>query len=1062
MFQQLLTKGTRVAIAAILALAVPLGIQAQQGQVTGTTIEEGTGEVLSAVQISIQGTQLGITSDADGQFTIVNVPEGTHTVRAQRLGYREVTQTVTVTAGESTTVDFTMARAALQLEGVVVTGLVDPTEGVRSPITVGRVDRTMMPVPVAGSAVQNLQGRLAGVSIARRSGQPGEDVQIQLRSQTSLTTAGRSVDPLIVVDGVILGSGTTNLESMDIESIEVVKGAAAASLYGSRANAGVIQITTNRGAGLDLDQTQFSARTELGFSTRIGDPNAPTHHPFLVDNPDNPTTYVDLDGNPVGRNDRVMPNAFQAFMVNPYPGPTYNNFRNVFQPAGFQSNNFMIQQNSTSTNFAVTLNRFVERGPLPNNDGFSRNSFRINLDHRFLDNMSLSVSGYHSRDHRDNTSGLSFSNLFRVQPDINLTAKDEQGEFLRQPDPDVALENPLWVMGSRESERNRVRTLGSANVRWELRSWASLMGNVSYDRQDSKSRLYIPKGTPTGFDGGEEDGEISFDNRIDDTWNAEVQLQVRRDLGPLNVRVTTRASLERYNREDMGASGQDFFVEGVPRIANTPAGSRNSSSYQEEIRAQGYLMDTALNYDDRYIASILVRRDGSSLFGRDNQWHNYYRTAFAWRMAQEDWFNVSNVDEFKVSYSRGTAGSRPGFSHQYELWNAGATGVSKTTLGNRDLRPEHSLEQEVSLESILYGRFGLQLSHSWQETSDQLVLLELPSFTGYANQWTNGGSLTGHTTEVTLEAEMYTSARMTWRSMMVGDRTRGKISEWPFPCTSPSWRQRCAGVSTNDIWGFVFATDVSQLTDPIQWHPATGRPNTCHDDCAAASRANEFQVNDEGMLVWVGEFDYTDGIAHDLWGTSTQIGDQVYQWGMPFNLRDPAGGAVRTRMGNASHVNLGLLNDISFGALSIHTHLHAKIGGDGINREMQLATGSNMAPEQDQSRKPEGLRKPMAYYSVVQSGASGSTYWMEDTSFLKLRTVSINYRLPDTQIQRFGLSNLGLQSMEIGLVGRDLLTFTGYRGWDPEHAMNPLGETQVDAASYPPTRSFTAEVSVTF
>src|SRR5690606_36956591 len=244
------------------------------------------------------------------------------------------------------TIDLSLAPAVLALQEVVATGLIDPVEGLRSPITVGVVTREMMPVVSSGSAVENLQGRIAGVYVNRGSGQPGEGTNIMLRTPTGVTQAG---NPMIVVDGVILGEdNTTNIESLDIESMEVIKGAAAASLYGSRAAAGVIAITTGRGQGLEVGQTRFQARTGIGATQALKHDYLAQHHRFLMD-PTN-SFYVDFDGNPVERNQRVSLAPELAFMDKPYPGPTYNNLDAVAQPGGFQSNSFSITGNSEATN----------------------------------------------------------------------------------------------------------------------------------------------------------------------------------------------------------------------------------------------------------------------------------------------------------------------------------------------------------------------------------------------------------------------------------------------------------------------------------------------------------------------------------------------------------------------------------------------------------------------------------------------------------------------------------------------------------------------------------------
>src|SRR5690606_20137691 len=119
--------------------------------------------------------------------------------------------------------------------------------------------------------------------------------------------------------------------------------------------------------------------------------------------------------------------------------------------------------------------------------------------------------------------------------------------------------------------------------------------------------------------------------------------------------------------------------------------------------------------------TVLGRRDGSSLFGEDNRWHNYYRVAGAWRLAEEPWFNVAGVNEFKLKASRGTAGGRPQFAYQYETFLLDEAGVTKGTLGNRDLRPEHTTENEFGLEMILFDRVGVEVVHARQRTEHQLV-----------------------------------------------------------------------------------------------------------------------------------------------------------------------------------------------------------------------------------------------------------------------------------------------------------------------------------------------------
>jgi TonB-linked SusC/RagA family outer membrane protein len=1032
--------------------AGPLSAQTG-GQITGRVVNIETGQPLGSVQVFLEGTSRGSITRADGTFTISDVPPGTYTVATQSIGYQQQRQTgVQVTAGASTSVTLQLSPAVLALQGIVATGLIDPVEGVRSPITVSRVTREMMPVTAAGPAVQNLQGRVAGVSMSRPSGQPGTETTMMLRTPTSVTQAG---NPLIVVDGVILGSeATANIESMDIESIEVIKGASAASLYGSRAAAGVISITTNRGRGLGVGQTQFTARNELGRSETVRMVGLPRHHHFLVDNPVNPTTYVDAQGRPVAREQRVTTPI--AFMDTPYPGPLFDNLRNVFRPGNFDAQSFTISQNGEATNFAISMNRRADQGAMENNGGYRLNSFRVNLDHRFMGTMTLAVTGFHSRDWRDDIvtggpQGDFFQVVMNAPPDVDLGARDpETGQFVPAVGAGSLLyENPLWRQATRDAIQERGRTLASADLRWAPRGWMTFQGNASYDRMDTDYTSHTPRGVRFTAVGADTDwGYLQYFNSLNDTWNASAQSSLRSDFGLLNARTTVRTLLEQQKFHSSTATGENFFIGGLMNLA--AAQTRTSNSNEWEIQALGYLWDTAFDYDGKYILTGLVRRDGSSLFGPDNRWHNYYRLAGAWRVGEEPWFNLPNVDEFKLSYARGTAGGRPPFAAQYETWNITPTGPTKATLGNRFLRPEHTTEQEFSLDMILFNRVGIDLTYAWQRTTDQLVQAPLVSVAGFGSQWQNGGTVVGQTLEMAVEAQVLQTPTFRWMTNVVADRSRGRIEEWPYPCQNPIWRMFCEGVGIYEIWG----GSMVRSQDELAAHHGGRVP--------ATGRADEFQVNDDGFLVWVGAGNsYRDGIAKNLWGTTTSIDGRTYRWGMPFLQAQPDGSIWRQQIGDASHVNLGWVNNFAYRGFNFNAHMHAALGGDAINRSFQEMVMTHRHPAMDQAGKPDELKKPVAYYTAMEGG-TGNDAFLESADYLKLRSLSVNYRLNRPQLARLGMGALGVEGLSLGLVGRELFTVTNYGGFDPEQALNFGNRLAQDRFSYPSTRNYTFEVQVTF
>src|SRR5688572_18621111 len=227
---------------------LPASAHAQAtGRITGTVTDSALGRGLSGAQVTVVGTRLRAETDEQGRYAINGVAAGTYTLEARRIGYRRGgAANVSVSEGGTATADIMMITAPLTLEAVVTTGVVDPTSGTRVPFTVARVDAANAPVP-ATNALETIQGKVAGVTMVPK-GQAGGGTNILLRTPTSIN---KSNAPIIVVDGMIqstsFDAATADLEAMNIESIEVVKGAAAASLYGSRAQAGVIQIRTRRG-----------------------------------------------------------------------------------------------------------------------------------------------------------------------------------------------------------------------------------------------------------------------------------------------------------------------------------------------------------------------------------------------------------------------------------------------------------------------------------------------------------------------------------------------------------------------------------------------------------------------------------------------------------------------------------------------------------------------------------------------------------------------------------------------------------------------------------------------
>jgi TonB-linked SusC/RagA family outer membrane protein len=1019
-----------------LVVAAPAAAQTQTGTVTGLVTDQETGQPMVGVQISISGTRLGQVTNEAGRYLIINVPVGTHTVSAQFLGYSEAEQRdVDIAAGGTATVDFTLSQTVLTLEEVVVTGVTDPIAGVKVPFSIGKVTRqNLATVPTTNSAAASIQGKVAGVSVVRGSGQPGAGVSVQLRTPTSYYG---NTSPMYVVDGVILGStfdGTTvDLESLDIESVEVVKGAAAASLYGSRAASGVISITTSRGRGLQLNDTRITVRSELGQSAApIGLPRANAH--YFRQNEQG--QFLNASGGIArGIADRVIED--DEFMDNAYLVPTYDNVGAFFEPGLFNTNSVSLSHNSTSTNFLFSVNNYNEAGSLTGNAGFIRNNLRMNLDHRLGDNLTLAASAFHSRSKQDD-SPSSFFNLFLYAPEVNLGQKDEQGRYVQLPDSTVLTENPLWTEQSRFNTDRRSRTLLNVDSRFTPFHWLNFDATVSYDRADLNNEDYTPKGTPTSVEAEEfSDGDLRIISEYTDAVNTAASANLLFNVSDLTLRTTLRGIMEREKNRVSDARGRDLFVVGVPDLS--VAERRDIASSLQEIRANGMMVQQGVDYAGKYIGDFLIRRDGSSLFGPDARWNNYYRAALSYRMSQEPWWPFPAINEFKLRASRGTAGGRPDFTDQYETWAVSATGqVSKETLGNRNLKPEHTTEHEVGIDLIALNRYSLELTYARSVTRDQLIAAPLPSFYGYINQNVNAGRISGTTYEATFQAQLINRPAFSWQTTLIADRSRGRIEEWPRSCFFDDLRQICDDVSLSDMWGESLVRSAADLPGVY------------------ASAADEFDVNDDGYLVWVGEGNtYEDG----LWGTTSLIDGRPVRWGMPILQLDEEGFPVQQRIGTSQpDVNIGWLNNIAWRNFSLHTHWHAQVGGDTYNHTKQRMYQHQRHADLDQTGKDEELKKPFAYYLTVYNQANNTDAFVEDGAYLKLRAVSLSYRFSRDQLSRLGLGGFA-EGLSLGLTGRNLLTFDNYSGFDPE-----VGSVleRLDNFDYPNTRTITAMIEVVF
>ena len=1013
--------------------ARPLPGQAT-GTIRGTVRNADDNAPIGGARVTVEAARMAALTNADGRYELRNVPAGPQSLTVRFIGFRLELREVLATPGQTVVADFQMRPQALMMSEIVVTGVSEATSRAKLPFTVAKVSAEAIPVP-PGVALQAIKGKVAGVSLITDA-QPGAGSSILLRSPTSVF---KSTSPLIVVDGAILTESSVDISSLDIESVEVVKGAAASSLYGAQAGSGVIQIRTNRGSQIQEGRTRLILRSEYGTNEIMKPIEWARFHNLRMNATQ--TAYQTAAGVDTLDRQYAAPAQF-LFQDQPYPTPTYDHIAALFDPGQYLTNSLSIGHNSGTTSWLATASQHKTAGVVKENDGYGRYDFKLNLDHRVTNDLSVSMSALHMASKQEDPGGDPFFDFIHQSPDVNLLEPDPDGTpYKFQPDPIGIRANPLYRMATQEHWDYRGRTLGSLDLRFNPWPWLGVQATGSYDRSDRRSEDYIPRGakTPESPTGGV--GSSNLFTGVTEGLYASSGVTVTRAFGQLQTKTSARMLIERQDEHLVTANADVAAVGGIPDLDAFT--TLENTSTEEEIRSRGYYLTTDLDYGERYIVSALARRDGSSLFGSEQRWHWYYRASGAWRASAETWWPFpSTLNEFKLRYSRGTAGGRPEFADRFEVFGLGTSGITLGTLGNVYLKPEKTTEQEFGLDAVALERISLNLTYAKQRTVDELIEVPLPAIYGFAEQWQNAGTVTGHTYEGTLEARLVESNKVRWGLTFIADRSRNQLVEYDRPCHADGLAKRCAGEVLGQMYG-------QRL-----WHTVQDLP------AIHANSQDAFDVNDDGLLVPVGVGNtYRDGVAKALWGTNVVIDGVTYLWGLPNRLLDSLSQPQLVLIGDANpDLNWGISSQLRWGQLNVYALVGGQVGGDVYNATKQRMYQYTRNREVDQEGRPDELKKPSTYYSErLYNGNINSEWFVENASYTKLREVSVRFALTPRQLPV--MRRIGMERVLLSLIGRNLFEWTNYSGYDAE--IGGVLERE-DAFDFPTYRTFTFSLEIEF
>ena len=1053
-------KAARIARLALF-LASPIAATAQQTTISGvvTDLDE---QALIGANVFITDFLLGASTDAEGRYSFEVPPEyagRSVELAVQYIGYSAQTRRIAISP-PAMTLDFALVEDLFNLDEVVVTGVAEATPRKKLAFTVDQVDKDLVELAPARSPLHGLHGKVAGASVIAQSGQPGDGISVRLRGSASITG---SAQPLYIVDGVVLGASQVDIDALDIENIEIVKGAAASSLYGSRAQNGVIRIATRRGAHIPVRETRVTIRNEMGvnFGTQKFTPNY--SHNFQLNEAG--TSFIDANGEDIsyGSATVIDGNAKVSFFDNPYPGATYNAFEEFFDPGNTWTNSLAVSRHGEATNFLFSFTNFRESGIIVSQKGYRRRSVRFNLDHHMKRNLSTSLSSFYSTSTRDAPGNVSINPFFSIMftsPAVSLSERDEKGELKVRADPLSLEDNPLYVIENTDQFQKRARVYGNIRNQWKPVPWFDVETNISYDRSDREGFEFYDKGYQQIGSSSRESGEINRSAAVSAALNTDVTGSFRKQFDRLVARTQFRWATEAFDERREFVSARGLAASGISDLSNVNTDDKNIGSSSETIRSRAFYAIAGADYADRYIVDVLARRDGSSLFGAEERWQTYFRVSGAYRLSEETWWPAGKaIPEFKVRASYGTAGARPCFQCQYETFFLSNGQLTKSTLGNSLLKPELQKETEAGVEFSVWNKAFMEWVYARSRVEDQLLLVPLSAATGYSGQWRNAGALESNTIEASLRASVFRNASSSLDIGVVFDRTRQRIDDFEPPAFRGGPRNAFyirEGEILGAMYGDKFLTEMDEL------------PSGVAED--------QFQTNDEGYVVWVGEGNaWMDGISKNLWGTesetmTTPCGQKAYAWGMPILYENEECTAF-ARIGNTlPDYNLGMHATVRWRGLTVYMLWNAQIGGDIYNATAQWAHRDNRHQDQDQAGESDARKKTANYMQALYHANGLNNHFVEKGDYVKLRECTVEYSLDKQRLVRMFGNAFGMHRLRLGVTGRNLLTFTKYSGFDPETGRTSASATvggdaslfRVDQFRYPNFRTVTGRIIIDF
>jgi TonB-linked SusC/RagA family outer membrane protein len=1033
------------ATAAPLASAGNSARPVAPGPITGRVVD-ANGQGLPGVTVVVEGTQLGSATNSDGIFSISGVTPGPHTLIISSVGYNTTRVAITVVDGQPTQVEQTSLTEATQgLSEVVVVGY-----GTQSRQTVTTAIASVSGKDIARQTVagfdQALQGQAPGVQVTAPTGAPGSGINVRIRGNNSFSLTN---SPLYVIDGVPVlptyeqevGVGNqrpnplNTINPADIESIDVLKDAASAAIYGLRASNGVVVITTKRGK---------LGKPEISFNAYFGTQQLRKKIDLL-----NARQFAEYFNEAQVAGGRDITNPVQGFGANLeyLPQGIDTDWQDaIYRKAAMQNYQVSVRGGSEKTKYYLSGGYFNQDGIILNS-GFNRYTFKVNLDqqlsNRFRAGTSLNLSRSQNNNSVRSELGLGNSGVVAGALAYIPTVPVRTADGRYSTNPFTLLDNPVGNLLETRNKANIYQAIGNVYAELDVLKNLTLRTQASIDFRSQLENQFVTRDYP-GTSTSANRGSARTGTNQQTIWLVENTLTYNPELGERhNLTLLAGQSAQESDRFTSGASVSNFSSNAVPYLS---AGTVFTApySYQDQWGLMSYFGRAIYNYDQRYLLTASLRADASSKFTDKNKWGYFPAVGVGWNISKEAFFPQSNaVSNLKLRASYGAVGnSEIGAYERFTVYTVGANyagaggiagGIAPGRVGNPDVKWESTYQLNAGLDvGLVKDRLLLTFDAYRKRTQDLLQQVPLPTSTGVNPLQVIGnvGEIENKGLEFGLTSTNVQSADngFNWSTNFNVSLNRNKVIDLGTLRNEQGQevdRQTIYGYSIlrkglplSSFYGYQ-VQGIFQSQDEI-----TGAPTQPNNPKPGDIRFVD--VNNDGKI------------------------DQ----------------ADRTVIGNPNpKFTGGITNTLSWKGLELSFFFQGSYGNDIYNQNRTAIEGLNGPTNQTTAVlnrwTPTNTNTdiPRAVTGDPNGNNRFSSRFVEDGSYLRLKNLTLGYSLPTGILQPVHLSNV-----RVYVTGQNLLTWTKYSGYDPEVSADPFSSTEFgrDLGVYPQARTYTVGINASF